>query len=189
MPIFTRKGDKGQTSLWGGTRVSKSDIRVETYGTVDELNSTIGVVLSSIGSTSSGQVASIKKELIKIQSDLLDIGSQLANLESSKNTKLTESLKERVLEFEKFIDEMTGKMPPLKNFILPGGGKTGSLLHLARTICRRAERKIVDLLKKEEVNEGIIMYFNRLSDLLFTMARFVNYKEKKKETIWKKRFG
>lgn len=189
MPIYTRKGDKGQTSLWGGTRVSKSDIRVETYGTVDELNSVIGVVLSQIAKRKSqNNISKLKNELISIQNDLLDIGSQLANLESSKNTKLTESLKERVVELEKLIDKLTEAMPPLRNFILPGGGKAGALLHLARTICRRAERKIVDLLKKEEVNEGIIMYFNRLSDLLFTMARFVNYKEKKKETIWNKQY-
>lgn len=179
MPIYTRTGDKGETSLFGGKRVSKSSLRVEAYGSVDELNSMIGLVLSS-----RYQVLSIKKELIKIQNDLLEIGSQLANSSSAKNALLAQSLKQRVLEFEDIIDTLTEQLPTLRNFILPGGGKGGSLLHVSRTVSRRAERRIVELQEKEKVNEGIIMYMNRLSDLLFTMARYVNYKEKKKETIW-----
>ncbi len=176
MPIYTRKGDKGETSLFGGKRVKKFSLRVETYGTVDELNSSIGVAIAN--------VSSIKKELTKIQNDLLHIGSTLANPSAKKLLEL----EKRVLEFEKLIDKMTEKMPVLRNFILPGGGKAGSILHLSRTICRRAERRIVELADKEEVDENIIKYLNRLSDLLFTMARFVNHKEKKKETIWNKQY-
>lgn len=178
MAIYTRTGDKGKTSLMSGQRVSKADLRVETYGTIDELNSAIGVVLSN-----NRLVLNIKKELIKIQNDLLEIGSNLAN-PASKDLKYLEI---RVKEFEKFIDWMTEKMPALKNFILPGGGKSGSFLHLARSISRRAERKIVELNNKKEIDNNIIIYVNRLSDLLFTMARFSNFKEKKKETIWRKR--
>ena len=176
MAIYTRTGDKGKTSLMSGQRVSKSDLRVETYGTIDELNSAIGVVLSVI----SDKRKEIRKELIKIQNDLLEIGSALAN-PASKQLKY---LQQRVKEFEKFIDQMTEKMPPLKNFILPGGGKAGAILHLARAISRRAERKTVALNNKQKVDNNIIIYLNRLSDLLFTMARFVNFKEKKKEIIW-----
>src|SRR3989344_3001553 len=171
MPIYTRTGDKGKTSLFNGQRVSKSDLRVETYGTIDELNSAIGVVLSI-----KYRVLSMKKELIKIQNDLLDIGSCLANPDPQYSILNTQYFQRRVNEFEKFIDEMIVKMPPLENFILPGGGKAGSMLHLARAICRRAERRIVALNNREkilrlrsgQVDKNIIIYLNRLSDLLFT---------------------
>lgn len=183
MAIYTRTGDKGKTSLMSGQRVSKADLRVETYGTVDELNSAIGVVISEIKNSkgkSQNYKSKLKSELVKIQNDLLEIGSNLANPAS----KQLNYLEKRVKEFEKFIDEMTGGMPPLKNFILPGGGKTGAILHLARSISRRAERKIVELNNKQTIDNNIIIYVNRLSDLLFTMARFSNFKEKKKETLW-----
>lgn len=156
--------------------MSKSDLRIEALGTIDELNSIIGVVLSI------NQTLSIKKELIKIQNDLLSIGSALANPKS----KPLNYLEKKVKEFEDIIDKMTAQMPKLGNFILPGGGKTGAMLHLARAACRRAERRIVSLNHKEKIDKSIIVYFNRLSDLLFTMSRFVNFKEKKKELIWKK---
>ncbi|MBI2028705.1 MAG: cob(I)yrinic acid a,c-diamide adenosyltransferase [Candidatus Levybacteria bacterium] len=182
MPIYTRKGDKGKTSLFGGIRISKNNIRVEAYGTVDELNCSIGMAIVEI-SNIKNQISKIKDELIKIQNDLLDIGSNLANPES----KALPYLEKRVEEFEDQIDEMTEKMPPLRNFILPGGGKTGALLHFARTVCRRGERGIVELDKSEKIDIQIIMYMNRLSDLLFTMARFVNFQEKKKEVIWIKK--
>lgn len=177
MPIYTRTGDKGKTSIFNGRRVCKSDLRVETYGTIDELNSVIGVALAEI----SNKRQEIKRELIEIQNDLLNIGSTLAN---PKIASQGLALQKRVKEFEDFIDEMTEQMPKLNNFILPGGGKTSATLHLSRAICRRAERKIVELNDKEKLDENIIIYINRLSDLLFTMARFANFKAKKKETIW-----
>lgn len=177
MPIYTRTGDKGKTSFFGGKRIWKSDPRIEICGTIDELNSLIGVVLSG-----KHQILSIKKELIRIQNDLLNIGSSVAN---QKGVAL-ESLNYRVKEFEDFIDQLTVEMPVLKNFILPGGGKTGAMLHLARAICRRAEREIVKLNVRNGGGSRIIVYMNRLSDLLFTIARFVNFKEKKKEIIWRK---
>lgn len=194
--IYTKTGDKGKTSLFNGQRISKADLRVDAYGTVDELNSAIGVVIAELLMIKDKGLM-IKKELVKIQNDLLDIGSVLANLQG----KALRSLQKRVKKFEDLIDQMTAKMPPLKNFILPGGGKTGALLHLARAICRRAERKIVELSNKDpsasfvsaqdkgsgQVNGNIIIYLNRLSDLLFTMARFANFKEKKKEIIWKRK--
>ena len=172
MAIYTRTGDRGKTSLFDGQRVSKASLRVEAYGTVDELNSIIGVIIA--------EKSKINKELIKIQNDLFDIGSSLAN----PTSKTLGYLGNRVKEFEKSIDEMTNDLPALSNFILPGGGKTGATLHFARTISRRTERKIVTLSEKEPIDKNIIMYLNRLSDLLFTMARFVNFGEKNKEIIW-----
>lgn len=175
--IYTKTGDRGTTSLFDGTRVSKANIRVDSYGSVDELNSLIGVCLSFVHDKK------IKAELEKIQNDLLDIGSSLA----VPAPLPVEGLPPRVLEFEKFIDSMTSKMPVLKNFILPGGGKGGSHLHLARSVSRRVERRLVLLSKKEQIDNEILIYFNRLSDLFFTMARFENFKTKNREKIWRKK--
>ncbi len=183
MAIYTRTGVKGKTSLFSGQRVLKSDLRVEAYGTIDELNSAIGVAIAEVKS----EKLKVKSELERIQNDLLDIGSALANPQNGKWQMANCKLSRRVEEFEKFIDQMTAKMPPLSNFILPGGGKAGSFLHLARAVSRRAERRIVALNNKEKIDINIIIYLNRLSDLLFTMARFANFKEKKKEIIWRAR--
>lgn len=192
MKIYTRTGDKGQTSLFGGKRVSKASERVDTYGTVDELNSVIGVAVSQISNrkpaspAGGSQISNIKTELEKIQHDLFSIGAYLASPGSTNYEIRIAKLRKRTEEHEVLIDELTKMLPELGKFILPGGGKAGSHLHLARTVCRRTERRIIALSKKESVDPGVIMYFNRLSDLLFTMARFVNHKEKKKETIWNK---
>lgn len=182
--IYTKTGDKGETSLFGGRRVSKADLRVETYGTIDELNSVIGVAISEIQNPSP-KADEIQNKLIKIQKDLFEIGLILAN--PSKKSKT--SLEDRILELEKMIDDLSEKLPNLSNFILPGGGITGSLLHLARAVCRRAERKTVELSRKEGIDKSIIAYLNRLSDLLFTMARFINHQERKKEEIYKRIIG
>lgn len=190
MPIYTRTGDKGTTSLFSGQRASKADLRVEAYGTIDELDSAIGVAIAEAQSSrlkAQKYRLKLKAELIKIQNDLLEIGSALADPRIRKQESGIKNLSRRATEFEEFIDEMTEKMPLLKNFILPGGGKAGAMLHLARAISRRAERKIVALNSKEKIDSNIIIYLNRLSDLLFTMARFANFKEKKKETIWTKK--
>ncbi len=180
MPIYTRTGDKGKTSLFGGTRVFKSDVRVETYGTIDELNSAIGVVLAFLSPVKFKQ---LKLSLEQIQNDLLDIGSAL----STPGALRIKDLDKRPLEFEKMIDSLTKPLPPLKNFILPGGGKAGSLLHICRTIARSAERRIVSLMQQSDVDNSILIYLNRLSDLFFTMARFMNHKQKKSETKWRKK--
>jgi cob(I)alamin adenosyltransferase len=179
MSIYTRFGDKGKTSLYGGRTVSKGSLRVDAYGSLDELNSAIGVVLIEI------KDPPIKKELLVIQNDLFEIGASLAS--SIENKKIEEYLDKRVKDFENQIDNLSEKLPELMNFILPGGGKGGSFLHLARTVCRRAERRVTELSEEEEINRKTLVYINRLSDLLFTFARFINYKEKKKETIWSKR--
>jgi cob(I)alamin adenosyltransferase len=182
MPIYTRTGDKGKTSLFDGTRVLKSHKRVDTYGTIDELNSMIGAAVAQI-KDSRLKIEDISDELEQIQHDLFDIGSTLA----TPHPMPVEGLERRPKEFEKIIDDFTKKMPELKEFILPGGGKAGSLLHVARTIARRAERQLVALMQKESIDGAIVTYLNRLSDLLFTLARYVNYVEKKKEIKWIKK--
>ena len=178
MPIYTKFGDKGKTSLYAGKTVSKASIRVEAYGTIDELNSFLGVILSK------SKHKDLNEELTKIQNDLFEIGSSLANPAKNKDKLLTAYLKKRVKDFEKEIDTKTEKLPELENFILPGGGEMGSFLHFARTIIRRAERKAVKLSQAEDINSEILVYLNRFSDFLFTYARAINYKEKQKETIW-----
>lgn len=177
MAIYTRKGDKGETSLRKGQKIPKYHIRVSSYGNIDELNSVLGVVLSK------SKNKTIKDEILRIQKDLFEIGASLANpSEESKN--LSTFLNKRIVEMEKNIDNLTQKIPTLSNFILPGGGELGAFLHLARTICRRAERQIVKLSDKEKIETKIISYLNRLSDHLFTLARFANVLERQKETIW-----
>lgn len=175
--IYTRTGDKGQTSLFGGKRVSKDSLRVEAIGSVDELNSAIGLAIA--------QVSSIKKELIAIQQDLFEIGATLAN-PKSQTPNLKRYLEKRVNEFEQFIDEMTEQLPVLRNFILAGGERI-TFLQFARTVCRRAERRVVSLSKEAKIDPSILIYLNRLSDLLFIMARFVNYKVGGKEIVWIKK--
>lgn len=184
--IYTKTGDKGQTSLMDGSRVLKSHKRVETYGNIDELNSVLGVVLADL-SKGQQRILKVQKELAQIQNDLFDIGSRLSNPSVVIEREFIVYLEKRIVEFEKNIDEMTGKLPLLTNFILPGGSHAGAQLHVARTVVRRVERRIIDLSQKEEVEGTIIKYFNRLSDLFFTMSRFVNWKENKKEVIWMKR--
>ena len=175
--IYTKTGDKGKTSLFDGKRVLKSDKKVNAYGTIDELNSSLGVAASFI------KIPLVNKEIEEIQNDLLEIGSSLA----VSGTLPADQLSHRPLEFEKLIDKLTSEMPPLKEFILPGGGKGASFLHLSRTIGRRAERLVVGLSKTESIDSTILIYLNRLSDLLFTMARYVNFKEKRKDKIWRKK--
>ncbi|MEK9178404.1 MAG: cob(I)yrinic acid a,c-diamide adenosyltransferase [Patescibacteria group bacterium] len=177
MAIYTRKGDKGRTSLFDGTKTSKSDLRISAVGTIDELNSLIGVCLLFVRNKT------IKTELEKIQNDLFEIGGALAY----PHKMPAETIYERASEFEKIIDQLTRKMPSLSNFILPGGGKAGSHLHLARTVCRRSERRIVELSNKQNIDSEILVYLNRLSDLLFTFARFENQRDRKKEKVWRKR--
>lgn len=187
MKIYTKTGDRGQTSLFDGTRVKKNNPRVDTYGTIDELDSFLGIIVSFLGEEQYEK--QLRKELEGIQDDLLTIGSLLANPKHTENDQIYESERftKAVSLFEKRIDEMTQELPELTNFILPGGGKVGAQLQYARTLARRAERKIVGLLEKEFVSSAIVIYFNRLSDLLFTQSRFANFKEGKKETIWIKR--
>ncbi len=177
MPIYTKFGDKGNTALLGGAVVPKDDPRVEAYGSVDELNAVLGMVIAF------NDVQEVNESLTQIQNDLFTIGAELASPNSSSNLKTIDP--KRTLEMEKEIDSMDLQLAKLTNFILPGGSKTASLLHSARTVCRRAERSIVSLSQEEKINPEIIIYINRLGDLILTQARFVNYKKDEKEVIWK----
>lgn len=184
MPIYTKKGDKGKTSLGSGIKVWKNLERVDSYGAIDELNSVLGVVSSECLQINEGYAKYLNEIIHQIQDDLFSIGSYLSN---PANANLLDLLPQRVAVFENYIDGMTDKMPKLSNFILPGGGKIGAFFQLARTVSRRAERAIVSLSRKNKINESVLQYINRLSDLLFTMSRFSNYNEKVSEVIWKRR--
>jgi cob(I)alamin adenosyltransferase len=161
MPIYTRTGEDGTTSLFGGKRVSKSDPRVDLYGSIDELNSWIGFINDS--------------RLTEIQHDLFTIGSILAGWHGDLKT-----IEPRIHQMELWIDEMDKKLPELKHFILPGGSRRAAQVHITRTVCRRAERIAVS----QHADSLIIKYLNRLSDLLFTLARFINKQGKIRETVW-----
>jgi len=170
MKLYTKTGDKGKTSLLGG-RVSKDDLRVEAYGTVDELNSFIGKAVTELDS----QIfKDIIEDLESIQHELFDCGGDLANVMKERKYKLQES---SVEVLEKRIDVLTEEVPPLKRFILPGGTPASATLHIARTVCRRAERRVVSLLNAaDDVPTVVQIYLNRLSDYFFAAARAVNHR-------------
>lgn len=174
--IYTRTGDKGLTSLYGGKRVEKHSLQVVAYGTVDELNSALGVVIAHLDNKNLH-----KNFFSTIQSDLFTIGSHLAG------GKLDlQIIGKRVPEMEKFIDAFDKDLPPLKNFILPAGTKEAAFSHLARSICRRAEREVIKFSKEQGgVDPRVIMYLNRLSDLLFIFARYCNKRAGIDDIVWK----
>ena len=170
MKIYTRTGDKGQTSLVYGTRVSKTDLRVEAYGTCDEANSMIGLALSHLYDLDFEGKDKLQEAFHRIQTDLFHVGAELATPEGKKVGWVLSQ--ESIDEMEAYIDELNEELPPFKNFILPGGHPAGASLHVARTIVRRAERKAIAI--GEGVNPLVIAYLNRLSDFLFVAARFLN---------------
>ncbi len=178
MKIYTKTGDTGETGLYGGTRVPKDAMRVEACGTVDELNACIGFVRSQI------QDEEIDAILRRIQNELFDIGADLATLESHPKAASLRIPPTLTPELEREIDRFEDQLPPLKQFILPGGAAGGAAVHLARTVCRRAERCVVTLAKGEAVNPEVIIYLNRLSDLLFVLARTVNHRLDESEPLW-----
>jgi len=179
MPIYTRFGDKGETITLGGKAVPKDHPRVEACGQVDELNALLGICIAFMDE------GKPKHLLESIQKDLFIIGAGLSAAGTKKPPQAI-SLN-RISEIELEIDKIEQELSPLHHFILPGGSKTASMLHLARTVCRRAERAVVTLSKKEKINPQIITYLNRLGDLLFVLARETNRKKRIDETIWKGR--
>ena len=174
--IYTRTGDKGSTQLGDGKRVDKNSLRVDAYGSVDEANATIGLSILRTNTK-------IKKILQIIQNDLFDLGADLCMPDKKKIQKL-KITKDRVDYIEKKIDSFNKELAPLSSFILPGGSESSTYLHIARTVTRRAERKVCALSKKERINPIAIIYLNRLSDLLFVLARYTNNKGKK-DILWK----
>lgn len=185
--IYTKTGDSGETGLVSGTRISKSDLRIDLYGDVDELNSYIGAVLTFL-QESSGKSDDLKKELTHVQSALFSLGSNLACEKSMRDKfKLPQLRSADLDELEKGIDRMQSELPQLKNFILPGGSRAGAFLHISRTICRRVERKLVafSLRGQEELPDLAMEYLNRLSDYFFAASRWINDRMGNQENIWK----
>lgn len=183
--IYTKTGDLGQTGLWGGDRVPKDHPRVRAYGEVDELNSALGAAIASL--PSNNDFAALRSSLAVVQEELFVAGALLATPPKllAKLTPPLDKIPAGAAErLEREIDKLTADLKPLKKFILPGGSLPGSLFHLARTVCRRAERECVSLEKSETLPDGLIVYLNRLSDHLFTVARWVNHKLKHDETQW-----
>lgn len=181
MKIYTRTGDAGETGLFDGRRVSKADLRVDAYGEVDELNAALGVVLAQRPPLADD----IEAMLEGIQRDLFAVGGRLAD-PSHKVAERVEKMhigSGDVARLEGWIDQLESELPPLRRFILPGGSPAGAALHLARTICRRAERRIV-LLGADEVPAELLAYVNRLSDFLFVVARAVNRRDAETELEW-----
>lgn len=181
--VYTRTGDDGQTGLFGGPRVSKDDPRLEAYGTVDELNSTIGVASAFLDHED------LKGWLQIVQSDLFDIGGELAAPGLEERIRKGQPVGPRVTDedvakLEGWIDRMDEELEPLTRFILPGGTAASGHLHVARTVCRRAERRVLSLAREAEVASTVVRYLNRLSDCLFTMARVVNARAGVPEPEW-----
>ncbi len=177
--IYTRQGDKGLTRLSGGQQVSKNSLRVSAYGTVDELNSTIGVAVAF------GLCERLTSILPEIQNELFHLGSDLSFLEEDKAKYPIPHIEARhITRLEAIIDEMTAVTGPLQNFILPGGSTGAALLHVARTVCRRAERDVITVAEVEPVGSYVVQYLNRLSDALFVMARYENHERGVPEPLW-----
>lgn len=181
--IYTKTGDAGTTSLWSGKRVSKNHARLHAYGTIDELNSQLGLLVCDLESTS---LSSSAKIINQIQNTLFLLGSYISCDEQKWLDKLPALQQEWIDKMESQIDQMTDEMPPLSSFILPNGHRSACLAHIARCVCRRAEREFIAC--KEDVFENVYIetYLNRLSDYLFTFARWINYKHKIMDIPWEK---
>jgi len=177
--IYTRKGDDGTTGLGGGQRVQKDSLRVAAYGTVDELNSSIGLALAA------GVVPRLAEVLPVIQNELFHLGSDLCFLEADKAAFNIPQIEARHVEaLERLMDELNDVVGPLENFVLPGGTVTAAHLHVARTVCRRAEREAIALARSEPIGTFVVAYLNRLSDALFVMARYENHQRGTPEPQW-----
>ena len=181
MKIYTKTGDSGETSLFAGGRVSKNHLRIHTYGTVDELNSILGLAVAF------EKNADIQARLQRVQNELFQIGSDLATPLDAEAKWIVRLNSAPIQRLETEIDSFEEELEPLKNFILPGGTSSAAHLHQARTVCRRAERWLVALNEKEETNEMVLHYLNRLSDWLFTVARVANKRAGVADIVWQTR--
>jgi cob(I)alamin adenosyltransferase len=187
MKVYTRTGDAGTTGLFAGPRVSKHDSRISAYGTVDELNAVVGLARAELGREQRDDSGDrLDDLLLRIQHDLFVLGADLATpTEASAATARVED--EHIERLEREIDRMDEDLPELKNFILPGGSPAAARLHVARTVCRRAERLAVTAAEAHELNEQAVVYLNRLSDLLFMAARWINHARGVSDTVWRSR--
>jgi cob(I)alamin adenosyltransferase len=181
MKIYTKTGDSGTTALFGGKRVSKADLRIDTYGTVDELNAYIGLLRDQAVNNKRNDV------LVEIQDRLFTIGSILATEPGNTKVKIPSVVDQDITFLEKEIDGMESELAPMKSFVLPGGHQVISFTHIARTVCRRAERLVVGLDRVEKIESKVIQYLNRLSDFLFVLSRKVASELNAQETPWRPR--
>ena len=185
--VYTRGGDKGETSLVGGQRISKDSVRIESYGAVDELNAILGLSRAA-NRDRPGAPAEDRRRLDaileRLQHELFNLGSDLATLPADRHPKQPVIEERHVTQLETTIDELNEGLPELTSFVLPGGGSVGAFLHQARTVCRRAERSVVALARKEPVGEHSLAYLNRLSDLLFVLSRWASRSHREPETLW-----
>ncbi len=190
--VYTRAGDKGRTRLAGGQPVWKDSPRVEAYGTVDELNAVIGLSRAHLRRRSDGSpdgvaaARSLDRHLHWIQNKLFDLGALLATAPGQVFPNMPQIAEQDARRLERLMDECQAELPPLKEFILPGGGLVSSSLHLARTVCRRAERLCVPLGRQEHLDPNLIMFLNRLSDALFVLARWYTKRVGEKEVLWQR---
>ncbi len=179
MKIYTKTGDSGQTSLVGGIKIDKSDLALDVYGTIDELNSFLGYLQARINSSSCHKI------LTRIQNQLFVLSAEIATPDKEKRHRYTNRITEEDVAFlEQTIDRLSEKLAPLKSFILPGGSERGAICHIARTVCRRAERLLVKWAQHQEIEAIWLKYLNRLSDLLFVFARYLNKKDGRQEIKW-----
>lgn len=182
MKIYTKTGDKGKTGLFGGARISKDDIRIEAYGTVDELNACVGTLNAMM------PIEDQSKILSEVQNRLFTIGSNLAS--DPDKEMITPDLRSSDIELlESAMDRLNEELEPLRSFVLPGGSPTVGIAHICRTVCRRAERRVVSLAHDSEVDHMIIIYLNRLSDYLFVLSRWIAQVEQVAEVKWEPRKG
>lgn len=189
MKIYTKSGDNGTTRLVDGSCVEKFNPRVEAYGCIDELNSVLGVIRSALAEKNGNlqnMFSSLNQNLEKIQNHLFNVGSLLASEKKETFQKLPQITDAHISQLENWIDAATAELPPLTHFILPGGSPVASHLHVARTSCRRAERRAAEIYANQNHYQNVLIYLNRLSDLLFTWARWANFKLSVVETPWKK---
>jgi len=185
--VYTRGGDGGETSLVGGQRVAKDSVRIESYGTVDELNAILG--LARVANRDAPGASDADRLLLdgilgRLQGELFNLGSDLATLPGDRHPRQPVVEERHVKRLEAEIDELNAGLPPLASFVLPGGGAVGAFLHQARTVCRRAERVVTALSRKESVGDHVLAYLNRLSDLLFVLSRWAARIRREPETLW-----
>jgi cob(I)alamin adenosyltransferase len=180
--VYTKGGDKGQTSLIGGDRVSKAAPRIEAYGTVDEVNATLGLVRTALESSAAGE--HLIPIIHRIQNELFNLGAELATPDPERRAKLPRVEQRHIDQLEHDIDALNDDLPALTSFVLPGGGAASASFHLARTVCRRGERLIVALAEHEDLGELSVMYLNRLSDALFVFGRWAALRDGRPEPLW-----
>lgn len=183
--VYTRTGDKGQTSLVGGHKVGKDHPRVEAYGDIDELNATLGLARLSLQALPEASRKRLDGILARIQNELFNLGSELATRPEELRPTQPRIEPRHVEQLEAEIDDLNESLPELTSFVLPGGGPAGAALHLSRTVCRRAERRVVSLAAQEPVNPEPIRYLNRLSDALFVFARWAAKEAGEEENLWR----